>query len=84
MIPKQSNRLIAFALAAGQGRTQESLDILGEGALVKLTNADTKELDNPPHPRHPDQRIGQDPTGSACESAGYGEFEQRGRGPLAN
>jgi mannose-6-phosphate isomerase-like protein (cupin superfamily) len=31
----------AFALAAGEGRTREPLDILGETTLVKLTNADS-------------------------------------------
>ena len=37
-----SNTLNAFALAAGQGRTCEPLDILGEQVLVKLASADTQ------------------------------------------
>jgi hypothetical protein len=41
MITENSNSLTTFALAAGQGRTREPLDILGVQALVKLTNADT-------------------------------------------
>jgi len=35
------DNLIAFALAAGEGRADGTLDILGEEVLVKLTNADT-------------------------------------------
>ena len=40
MIPHH-NGLNAFTLAAGQSRTPEPLDILGEEVLVKLTSADT-------------------------------------------
>ena len=36
-----SDNLIAFALVAGEGRADGTLDILGEEVLVKLTNADT-------------------------------------------
>lgn len=36
-----SNNLNSFTLGAGQGRTIEKLDILGEDVLVKLTSADT-------------------------------------------
>jgi mannose-6-phosphate isomerase-like protein (cupin superfamily) len=39
MIATQDKSLNSFTLAAGQGRTAESLDILGEEVLVKLTNA---------------------------------------------
>ena len=41
MITQRSNGPTTFALAAEQGRTREPLDILGERALVKVTNADT-------------------------------------------
>jgi mannose-6-phosphate isomerase-like protein (cupin superfamily) len=37
----QSNKLNSFSLKAGQGRTAEPLDILGEEVLLKLTNSDT-------------------------------------------
>jgi quercetin dioxygenase-like cupin family protein len=37
-----SNSLNAFALDAGQGRTPEPLDILGEEVLVKLASTDTQ------------------------------------------
>ena len=36
------NSLSEFVLAAGQGRTSEPLDMLGEEVLVKLANAGTQ------------------------------------------